>query len=99
MRNPICLGAMRSQKSKLIKHSTNMNVALETKHQKYIKKELKERSSNYIPEDQMCSLRCLENLTSGLVTESNVSSVYYPVGDTTTGLQDSHATMINIGGN
>lgn len=47
----------------------------------------------------MCSLRCLENLTSGLVTESNVSSVYYPVGDTTTGLQDSHATMINIGGN
>ena len=32
MRNPICLGAMRSQKSKLIKHSTNINVALETKH-------------------------------------------------------------------
>lgn len=34
----------------------------------------------------MCSLRCLENLTSGLVTESNTSSVYYAVGDTTTGL-------------
>lgn len=47
----------------------------------------------------MCSLRCLENLTYGLVTESNTSSVYYPVGDTTTGLEDSHATMINIGGN
>lgn len=34
----------------------------------------------------MCSLKCLENLTSGNITESNSSSVYY---NTTTGLEES----------
>ncbi len=35
----------------------------------------------------MCSLKCLENLTSGgNITESNSSSIYY---NTTTGLEES----------